>query len=57
MLMGMQRTSWILYGPSDAKIMLSVLSLVIFRDLDPAGGFQQAQKYYTNQNPILIALK
>jgi hypothetical protein len=20
------------------------------RDLDPAGGFQQAQKYYTNQN-------
>jgi hypothetical protein len=30
--------------------MLSVMSLVIFmRDLDPAS-FQEAQKYYTNQN-------
>jgi hypothetical protein len=38
-----------IYGPSDAKIMLSVLSL-FHGDLDPAGGFQQAQKYYTNQN-------
>jgi hypothetical protein len=40
-----------IYGPSDAKIMLSVFESGYFmRDLDPAGGFQQAQKYYTNQN-------
>jgi hypothetical protein len=39
-----------IYGPSDAKIMLSFESGYFMRDLDPAGGFQQAQKYYTNQN-------
>jgi hypothetical protein len=36
--------------PSDAKIMLSVLVWLFAGDLDPAGGFQAAQKYYTNQN-------
>jgi hypothetical protein len=46
-----------IYGPSDAKIMLSFESGYFMRDLDPAGGFQQAQKYYTNQNSILMALK
>jgi hypothetical protein len=57
MLMGMQRTSWI-YGPSDAKIMLSVFESGYFmRDLDPAGGFQQAQKYYTNQNSDFNSVK
>jgi hypothetical protein len=40
-----------IYGPSDAKIVLSVFESGYFmRDLDPAGGFQEAQKYYTNQN-------
>jgi hypothetical protein len=40
-----------IYGPSDAKIKLSVYeSGYYMRDLDPAGGFQQAQRYYTNQN-------
>jgi hypothetical protein len=57
MLMGMQRTSSI-YGPSDAKIMLSVFESGYFmRDLDPAGGFQQAQKYYTNQNSDFNSVK
>jgi hypothetical protein len=38
-------------GPSDAKIMLSVYESGYFmRDLDPAASFQEAQKYYTNQN-------
>jgi hypothetical protein len=37
-----------IYGPSDAKIMLSVYGLVM-RDLDPAASFQSS-KYYTNQN-------
>jgi hypothetical protein len=27
------------------------------RDLDPAGGFQQAQKYYTNQNSDFNSVK
>jgi hypothetical protein len=40
----MQRTSWIQYGPSDAKIKCFE-SGYFMRDLDPAGGFQQAQKY------------
>lgn len=40
-----------IYGPNDAKIKLSVYeSGYYMRDLDPAGGFQQAQRYYTNQN-------
>jgi hypothetical protein len=33
------------------------LSLVISWDLDPAGGFQQAQKYYTNQNSDFNSVK
>jgi hypothetical protein len=40
-----------IYGPSDAKIKLSVYESGYFmRDLDPDGGFQKAQKYFTNQN-------
>ena len=40
-----------IYGPTDAKIKLSVYeSGYYMRDLDPAGGFQQAQRYYSNQN-------
>jgi hypothetical protein len=47
-----------IYGPSDAKIMLSVFESGYFmRDLDPAGGFQQAQKYYTNQNSDFNSVK
>jgi hypothetical protein len=43
-----------IYGPSDAKIMLSVFESGLFHeDLDPAGGFQQAQKYYTIKIQIL----
>lgn len=38
-------------GPVDGKIMLSVYESGYFmRDLDPAGSFQETQKYYTNQN-------
>jgi hypothetical protein len=33
------------------------MSLVIYEDLDPAASFQEAQKYYTNQNQILIMLR
>ncbi|MFE3867412.1 DUF4270 domain-containing protein [Flavobacterium sp. LS2P90] len=40
-----------IYGAIDAKIKLSVYESGYFmRDLDPAGGFQSAQRYYTNQN-------
>ena len=40
-----------IYGPSPAEIKLSVYESGYFmRDLDPAGGFQEAQRYYTNQN-------
>ncbi|MFB0910142.1 MAG: DUF4270 domain-containing protein [Flavobacterium sp.] len=47
-----------IYGPSDAKIMLSVFESGYFmRDLDPEGGFQQAQKYYTNQNSDFNGVK
>jgi hypothetical protein len=36
----------------ESKIMLSVYESGYFmRDLDPVGGFQGAQKYYSNQNP------
>lgn len=38
-------------GPLDGKIKLSVYESGFFmRDLDPAGSFKEAQKYYTNQN-------
>jgi hypothetical protein len=47
-----------IYGPSDAKIMLSVYeSGYYMRDLDPAGGFQESQKYYTNQNSDFNSVK
>ena len=40
-----------IYGESPAEIKLSVYESGYFmRDLDPAGGFQEAQRYYTNQN-------
>lgn len=40
-----------IYGASKAKIKLSVYeSGYYMRDLDPVGGFQQAQKYFTDQN-------
>lgn len=40
-----------IYGPSNAKIKLSVYESGYFmRDLDPIGGFQEQQKYFTDQN-------
>ncbi|MFT5714476.1 MAG: hypothetical protein ACI9WT_001034 [Flavobacterium sp.] len=40
-----------IYGGADAKIKLSVYESGYFmRDLDPAGGFKEAQKYFTDQN-------
>jgi hypothetical protein len=40
-----------IYGGADAKIKLSVYESGYFmRDLDPIGGFQEAQKYFTDQN-------
>jgi hypothetical protein len=40
-----------IYGSSDAKIKLSVYRSGYFmRNLDPIGGFQQVQNYFTNQN-------
>lgn len=40
-----------IYGASDAKIKLSVFESGYFmRDLDPLGGFQEKQKYFTDQN-------
>lgn len=40
-----------IYGASKAKIKLSVYeSGYYMRDLDPLGGFQQSQKYFTDQN-------
>lgn len=40
-----------IYGASDAKIKLSVFESGYFmRDLDPLGGLQTAQKYFTDQN-------
>lgn len=40
-----------IYGGSPAEIKLSVYESGYFmRDLDPTGGFQEAQRYYTNQN-------
>ena len=47
-----------IYGPSDAKIKLSVYESGYFmRDSDPVGGFQQAQKYFTDQNSDFNNLK
>lgn len=40
-----------IYGASKAKIKLSVYeSGYYMRDMDPLGGFQQSQKYFTDQN-------
>ena len=40
-----------IYGPSDAKIKLSVFeSGYYMRDLDPVGGFQTSQSFFTDQN-------
>jgi hypothetical protein len=40
-----------IYGAIDAKIKLSVFESGYFmRDLDPLGGFQEKQKYFTDQN-------
>lgn len=40
-----------IYGESKAKIKLSVFESGYFmRDLDPVGGFQEPQKYFTDQN-------
>jgi hypothetical protein len=40
-----------IYGPANGKMKLSVYESGYFmRDLDPDGGFQQQQKYYTDQN-------
>lgn len=45
------------YGGT-AKFRLSVYESGYFlRDYDPAGGFQEAQKYYSNQNAIFDANK
>ena len=40
-----------IYGPSNAKINLSIYeSGYYMRDLDPIGGFQNTQSYFTDQN-------
>jgi Domain of unknown function (DUF4270) len=40
-----------IYGADKAKIKLSIYESGIFmRDLDPIGGFQETQKYFTDQN-------
>lgn len=45
-------------GPLDGKIMLSVYESGYFmRDLDPTAGFQEIQKYYTNQNTDFNTVK
>lgn len=50
-----------IYGSSDAnkrKIKLSVYESGYFmRDLDPLSGFQESQKYFTDQNAVFDAAK
>jgi hypothetical protein len=47
-----------IYGASKAKIKLSVYESGYFmRDLDPIGGFQSVQKYFTDQNSDFDNLK
>lgn len=47
-----------IYGAPKAKIKLSVYESGYFmRDLDPIGGFQTAQKYFTDQNSDFDNLK
>ncbi|MDD5149051.1 MAG: DUF4270 domain-containing protein [Flavobacterium sp.] len=47
-----------IYGEPNAKIKLSIYESGYFmRDLDPIGGFQTAQKYFTDQNSDFENLK
>lgn len=47
-----------IYGEPKAKIKLSIFESGLFmRDTDPSGGFQEAQKYFTNQNADFENLK
>ena len=47
-----------IYGEPKAKIKLSVYESGLFmRDTDPVGGFQESQKYFTNQNTDFDNLK
>lgn len=47
-----------IYGAPKAKIKLSVFESGLYmRNTDPAGGFQEAQKYFTNQNTDFDNLK
>jgi hypothetical protein len=56
--MGMQRTSWIQFMDHQMLKLCWVFWVWLFHeDLDPAGGFQQAQKYYTNQNSDFNSVK
>ena len=47
-----------IYGPEKAKMKLSVYESGYFmRDADPIGGFQESQKYFTDQNTEFDNLK
>jgi len=47
-----------IYGKPNAKIKLSIFESGLYmRDLDPVGGFQDAQKYFSNQNTDFDNLK
>jgi hypothetical protein len=47
-----------IYGEPKAKIKLSIFESGLFmRDTDPSGGFQEAQKYFTDQNTDFDNLK
>ena len=47
-----------IFGAPKAKIKLSVFESGLYmRDKDPIGGFQEAQKYFTNQNTDFDNLK
>jgi hypothetical protein len=47
-----------IYGEPKAKIKLSIFESGLYmRDTDPAGGFQEAQKYFTDQNTDFDNLK
>ena len=47
-----------IYGAPKSKIKLSVFESGLYmRNTDPAGGFQEAQKYFTNQNTDFDNLK
>lgn len=47
-----------IYGPEKAKMKLSIYESGYFmRDADPIGGFQQSQKYFTDQNTEFDNLK